>query len=74
MENIIEKGYLYKLNYVRDVENWVLEYCYLVANTYEEANELAHEIIHGDDQCIIDIHQIPHEEKENIYAVFTYKE
>ena len=71
VKGIIEKGYLYKLNFVRDIEDWETDYYYISADTFEEAVEVAEKLVGGENECIIDLKQIKHKQKGDAYAVFT---
>lgn len=70
MRKFIEKNYLYKCNYVRDIENWETGYSYFFADSFEEAYELARILYNKENGCIIDIRQIEHTHEGNIYGCF----
>ena len=65
-----ERGYLYKCRYVLDIENWEEEYCYLIADSFEEALELAKILYSEENERIVDIKKIQHKEEGKIYGCY----
>jgi len=63
----IEKAYLYRCNYIRDTDNWEGDYSYLMADSLEEAYELAKILYDKENKCIIDIRYIECKKKDDIY-------
>ena len=66
----IEKAYLYKCNYIRDVENWEDSYSYLIADSFEEAYELAKILYDKENECILDIRKIECKKEDDIYGCY----
>lgn len=64
----IEKAYLYRCNYIRDTDNWEGRYSYLIADSFEEAYELA-KILY-DKENIIDIKYIECKKEDDIYGCY----
>lgn len=66
----IEKAYLYRCNYIRDIDNWEGGYSYLIADSLEEAYELAKILYDKENECIIDIRYIECKKKDDIYGCY----
>ena len=67
---IIERAFLYKVIFVRDVDNWEISYSYMMADGFEEVWSLAKELFDNENQCVLSIEFIPHEKVGETYGCY----